>query len=50
MPSEVNNSVWLEVGAVTACDKGEVDVLVGGGVADCVFDGGGELVLKFGIG
>ena len=50
VPSEVDNSVGLEVGAVTARDESEVDILVCGGVADGVFNGGGELVLEFGIG
>ena len=50
MPSEIDNSVGLEVGAVTTRDKSEVGILVCGGVADGVFDGGGELVLEFGVG
>ena len=45
VPFEENESVGLKVGSVAARDVGEVDVLVAGGVADGVFDGGGELVL-----
>ena len=50
MPLKVNNSIWLEIGAVAAGYECEVDVLVLSGITNGVFDGSGKLVLQLGVG